>query len=759
MRSAPPHTQQKSKIPLSDVSRTATGSLQWKLEKNEDEKTPVYHFNNLTVYICGEHSFGRIAEDIQAAEQSVDLAFWGFDPAMELTRNSGEWPRGLTWGDLLRDATQGLNASKKKVQVRLMVWQDMLGSAMAGNLPGYKKEARYERNVPAVDAATRTRIAADPAHAHIHPLLAPQVGPTVSDQREMFNSRWWRDALAGKIEGLSLRTRGGVNEAVMNSLKSEMDDRGASPSQTERISFELVATHHQKTIVIDYEGTHPRAYVMGLNSVTDYWDTQEHAFNDARRGRNFEGLHTDHSAGKGWEAPSVDKTTLKPYQDFVCRVEGDAVVAVCKNFTEAWNTARADGPAAGSPIKGRALDLKNPPRNLTKNVQAPFQRAQIPRTLPAAEGGERSIARLYFQAGSFARHYLYIENQYFQHADWARDLKTQRQNFVKGCAAANVPKDSVPVLHVMVVTPTPEHGFMVPRTHDIVTELGHGESMPNQDKQVKRELERHAKAEHDLEAFRTRRRAYDAGQSGELQPPVYPGPPPPLSDIAQSFKDAGGSKDSQKVREELSQTMGMRTLVASLWACDSDWSLSGTSVAKKADQERLRYAQELKEWERYQAEQAAARSRSINAGGWGVSSDSRIKPIAPVERSKEIRDATARRYREIYIHSKLMIIDDSMFTLGSANLNLRSFAVDSEINIASDNAAKSQELRRRVWGQHTKGQFDGDGDATDQKTMTRTFKNWEDEASANLDRKAMGDALCSFLVKFLDERTSDFRLA
>jgi phosphatidylserine/phosphatidylglycerophosphate/cardiolipin synthase-like enzyme len=106
-----------------------------------------------------------------------------------------------------------------------------------------------------------------------------------------------------------------------------------------------------------------------------------------------------------------------------------------------------------------------------------------------------------------------------------------------------------------------------------------------------------------------------------------------------------------------------------------------------------------------------------------------------------------------------MIIDDSMFTLGSANLNLRSFAVDSEINIASDDAPKAKDLRQRVWQQHTKGQFDGGGDATDQVAMSKTFDKWEKEAGANLAQKLKGQSLSSFLVKFLDERTSTIRLA
>ena len=310
---------------------------------------------------------------------------------------------------------------------------------------------------------------------------------------------------------------------------------------------------------------------------------------------------------------------------------------------------------------------------------------------------------------------------------------------------------------------------MVPRTHDIATELGHGDSIPNQDKQLKQQLDSHAKRmqqyESDLAVYNARRRAYAAGPpSGRELPYQVMGPPPtppePLSDIAEAHKAAGGGKDSRAARNELARTMAMRTLVASLWTYDDTWSVHNTPVAKKADEERLRHAQEMKVWKRYQAEQTDIRARNPLSGDWGGgAADARLEPLPPINRSKEIRNTTAQRYREIYIHSKLMIIDDSMFTLGSANLNLRSFAVDSEINIASDNAEKAKDLRQRVWKQHTKEQFDGGGDATNQGAVKKTFKNWEDEASANLVNKLKGSSLSCFLVKFLDERTSNFRLA
>ena len=57
----------------------------------------------------------------------------------------------------------------------------------------------------------------------------------------------------------------------------------------------------------------------------------------------------------------------------------------------------------------------------------------------------------------------------------------------------------------------------------------------------------------------------------------------------------------------------------------------------------------------------------------------------------------------VYIHSKLMIVDDVFTTHGSANINTRSMQVDSELNIAHEWASVTQALRRRLWDMHTGG--------------------------------------------------------
>ncbi len=57
----------------------------------------------------------------------------------------------------------------------------------------------------------------------------------------------------------------------------------------------------------------------------------------------------------------------------------------------------------------------------------------------------------------------------------------------------------------------------------------------------------------------------------------------------------------------------------------------------------------------------------------------------------------------VYVHSKLMIVDDVFTTQGSANINHRSMVGDSELNIAHEWMSVTQALRRRLWALHTGG--------------------------------------------------------
>jgi phosphatidylserine/phosphatidylglycerophosphate/cardiolipin synthase-like enzyme len=107
-------------------------------------------------------------------------------------------------------------------------------------------------------------------------------------------------------------------------------------------------------------------------------------------------------------------------------------------------------------------------------------------------------------------------------------------------------------------------------------------------------------------------------------------------------------------------------------------------------------------------------------------------------------------YEEIYIHSKVAVVDDAAFTIGSANLNVRSMSLDSELNVLSQAMEIAFELRQELFVQSTAksgpAQF---GD------MGAIFNHWSTLASQNLSLKRRNFPLKSQLVAFrVDRRPS-----
>lgn len=114
------------------------------------------------------------------------------------------------------------------------------------------------------------------------------------------------------------------------------------------------------------------------------------------------------------------------------------------------------------------------------------------------------------------------------------------------------------------------------------------------------------------------------------------------------------------------------------------------------------------------------------------------------------------RYREIYIHSKLLLVDDSFFSLGSANLNQRSMAVDSEINLATNDARQAKNLRQKIWGKLSGGTVDGKNASPAE--VAEAFIEWEKTMKANLKRKHNLQPMTGFLLPLEDNRSATLRL-
>jgi phosphatidylserine/phosphatidylglycerophosphate/cardiolipin synthase-like enzyme len=104
--------------------------------------------------------------------------------------------------------------------------------------------------------------------------------------------------------------------------------------------------------------------------------------------------------------------------------------------------------------------------------------------------------------------------------------------------------------------------------------------------------------------------------------------------------------------------------------------------------------------------------------------------------------ATQNQYRPIYVHSKLLVVDDVFFTLGSANINTRSMEVDSELNIASDNPELAQTWRKQLFALHT-GSAPSDDPAIE-------FERWDSLIAENLDNANNQKPIIGKLIPFFD---------
>ncbi|OBV36939.1 phospholipase D-like domain-containing protein [Janthinobacterium psychrotolerans] len=672
---------------IDEVGRTAASSLQWLLENRNlkgNATHPITHNNKLTLFICGQEAFADIAAEIARAKDSIDLCCWGFDPGMELVRgNSATWPRGETFGDLLIDAT-----TRRHLRVRLLIWHDRIGSPMVHNMPGHshgtspwKNSSQRADDISAKGSlamlqdavATRAMISGGYRGDRIPPEDIPMLA------REEYCYSWYGAAFKGLFGNLEIRLRHGDSHAIGKSIATETSQpHGLTMGEIEKPGMSYLGTHHQKTILIDFsheKGSKAVGYVMGLNSVTDYWDTTAHLLDDTRREQG--GPHERRECLQGMAADG-GFATLKPYQDYACRIDGGkALIALYNNFVKAWDRAIDDRThQAAEECVSWYSSCKNPPAQLLRKAGPDDSTVQIVLTQP--EEQDKTIKETYFRAvtqASLAAGYLYVENQYFQYEDWARHLLAERKKVVAAWNAGSVKAgkslEDMPIMHVFIVIPVPERAQMVPRTYDTLAALGQHDGMTGQNKMID-DYNKLPKTRHVRGGF---------GITNEVEVK--------LPDVV---------RHSNGINKPGAMTL------------ESEFGLK-VSVAM------------------------------LNVSAF---------------------DTDRWRYREIYIHSKLMLVDDVFMTLGSANLNQRSMAVDSEINIATVDYRVAADLRKRVWRMHSGGLVDGGGGTKSE--IASAFGKWRELMGANQKKKfgksgnSVLKKMTGFLLPLEDKRSSTIRL-
>ena len=81
--------------------------------------------------------------------------------------------------------------------------------------------------------------------------------------------------------------------------------------------------------------------------------------------------------------------------------------------------------------------------------------------------------------------------------------------------------------------------------------------------------------------------------------------------------------------------------------------------------------------------------------------------------------------KQIYVHSKVMVVDDRWMTVGSANIDKNGFRDSSELNLGMESPGLARELRIRLWQEHLQ---DNTADLDD---FEQGFYLWEKTASEN----------------------------
>ena len=97
-------------------------------------------------------------------------------------------------------------------------------------------------------------------------------------------------------------------------------------------------------------------------------------------------------------------------------------------------------------------------------------------------------------------------------------------------------------------------------------------------------------------------------------------------------------------------------------------------------------------------------------------------------------------WQEVYVHSKVTIMDDTFTIISSANLNTRSMEKDTELGIILQTGEVARDLRKRLWSLHTKKNAAANPDGMhDYNVAMNAFYVWGELIKDNREAKVSGN--------------------
>ena len=403
----------------------------------------------------------------------------------------------------------------------------------------------------------------------------------------------------------------------------------------------------------------------------------------------------------------------------------------------------------------------------------------------AKQYGKRDIAKGYLQAVSKASQYIYIENQYFRWAPLAEKIKESAQGQTGN---GRDPAIHGP-LYLFAITNADNEGMGkgVKNTARMLDSLGRGDALPEGVRQQNAE---------DTEAELARAKQQSAEEQS-IQKGIASNTRTSRSRDLQSVKqrladskerqaaadqrvkELTNKRDAQRKKQESAKENrsvieprtipGLKVHVCTLVAPDSPGRSGTTTTSGGKDPRALtreeRIARAEKELDeananvvdlRMQRNQdlmsdaqrptGAAPSRALPNLDQRLQDEEKKRNDLRQE-LKDLKDAgNPIDWVDVYIHAKLMIIDDTFMTVGSANINSRSMETDSELNIIHANYLISHPARKALWEMHTKSR--SGGEVMDMDGMEKAYQAWKELMNKNKTRRLQEKSPVASLVEF-----------
>lgn len=509
-----------------------------------------------------------------------------------------------------------------------------------------------------------------------------------------------------------------------------------------------VTSHHQKLVLVDYETEDPEkavAFVMGHNMHRQYWDSKEHYYDDYDGNR---------------------PTGFGPWQDISTKVHGAVLFDINDNIVKAWrreyshlfgliHTTIDNDPdffERRAKITADKFILKPDSKAQGYRMQAQFCRTQM------QENDDQSILEVYQKAIGNACNYIYMENQYFRYEPLIQKVVDRA---IQNKEAQKQYSQTLNPMYLFVLTNTPNDAKMSDTTYDSLKVLNQEQLMPEAQRTGYHErgfwhylnplnwFDRRLSDDNITESDRKRLEEIQTKQDMERLT-MDPDQARILEEQRKQQAEANGEPytpkkvydiDSENPDErpynlnvdEMEQKSGLKPIIGTL--------TSDNSIINP-DLNRTQYGDP-----NYVFDNA---SDTYPDGS----------PREPYSDRSQSRYNNTRvnavEYRSIYIHSKLLIVDDLFTFVGSANLNTRSFMGDTESGIAMPSPGLSYSARTELWQQHAKASIDNSKYTTSDAIKAdgeENYKLWSESMNANWKNKSKGEPLICHMTRFWDTET------